>query len=38
MTRAATDAATMIKPMIVASTMTIRAICEEAVDAPAREG
>ena len=29
MTRAATDAATMIKPMIVACTMSIRGICNE---------
>ena len=35
MTRAATDAATMIKPMIVARTMTIRAICNEEAEAPA---
>jgi hypothetical protein len=35
MTRAATDAATMIKPMIVACTMTIRAICNEEAEAPA---
>jgi hypothetical protein len=35
MTRAATDAATTIKPMIVACTMTIRAICNEEAEAPA---
>ena len=33
--RAATDAATMIKPMIVACAMTIRAICNEEAEAPA---
>jgi hypothetical protein len=38
MTRGATDAATMIKPMIVACTMTIGAIYQGRVEAPAREG
>jgi hypothetical protein len=35
MTRAATNAATIIKPMIVACTMTFRAICNEEAEAPA---
>jgi len=35
MTRAATDAATMIKLMIVACRMTIRAICNEEAEASA---
>ena len=35
MTRAATNAATMIKLMIVACTMTIRTIWNEEAEAPA---